>query len=156
MGRRNKGMHVNYGAFKDLLQAIEKAEGNVDIAAKRLTREAMHISFDELTNAVQKAQVPDRIKKKIDKRMEAKSGRYAYQVGWRMGNYNPKNPNDSYLAVFLNYGTVRRETKDGKDRGKLEAKNFILKAKKAQKKRIEKLVKDTYDDIINNVRRGLK
>ena len=88
----------------------------------------------------------------IKAEVKGKDGVYSAKVGWDLGGYDPKNLSSGYKAIFNNYGTVRRQTRNGQDRGQIEGKQFIAKSKKQAKNRIKK----SQEEIIKKVMEDLE
>lgn len=159
MARGGIRLNVN---FAPLLEEIQRAGGNIDQAAAKVAKESTKIVRDALVSECQASGVPQSLINQI--KAETKhdgANRYDCEIGWKKGEYNPKNPSAGYVAAFLNYGTARRTVKlenarvringkwhtIGTNRGALVAKGFIKRAKdKAKpqlKKAQEKMLKET-------------
>lgn len=123
--------------FDEMLRKIEKANGNVDAAAKKCMDKSAQIMQDELKSQMQAADLQNTMSRLISRmpspRVENDHGLWTATVGYEKGAYDPKNPSDAYEVIFINYGTPRR-TKHGK----VQARGFIAKAKKKAKSKIKK------------------
>lgn len=134
--------------FDKLMKEIEKASGNVDSATKKCMQKGAEILQDEMKSKMQNAGVDSGLISRMPSaEVESDFGRFTARVGYKKGAYNPKNPSDGYKAVFLNYGTPNR-----KKHGKVKARGFIGKAKSAARRKIQKEMENTRDEIL----RGLK
>ncbi|MBQ2348087.1 MAG: hypothetical protein II388_06945 [Clostridia bacterium] len=154
MGRAKSGISVKLEGFEEYLQKLEKAGKDVDTAAQNAVRKSASIAEQELRAAANAAQVPSSITKDIRTKYESNFGKYSAEVGWEKGNYNSDKPSSAYKAIFLNFGTVRRQTKAGKNRGQIanpeKSKRFITvakrkassKIKQAQKEQLEKALEE--------------
>ncbi|MBP3573215.1 MAG: HK97 gp10 family phage protein [Prevotella sp.] len=146
------GIKLNLKGFEKMLSQIQDAGRNADPAARRAVNESARIVEDELRTQCQAAGVPDDITREIKTTTSTEGdGRYSAKVGWKLGNYDPRNPSTGYKAIFLNYGTVRRQTRRGKNRGEIRkpARNqqFIFSAKKKAQSKVRKLQKQMLEEI---------
>lgn len=135
-------LKIKINGFEKMLEHIQEAGKDVDTAAAQAIKDSASIVETELKASCAASNVPDSITREIRKKTSASAGTYSAEVGWELGAYNPKNPSTGYKAIFLNYGTVRRQTAQGKNRGAIEKKpptqQFIVRAKKAAKPKIRK------------------
>lgn len=146
MGSNSKAVLTLQG-FDELLKQIEKAGGSIDSAAVKATEKSADVVAAELKAQAQAADVPGSVIDEITREpvtMENNIIRGA--VGWKLGNYDPRNLSKGYKAVFLNYGAVR------KNRGTIKARGFILAAKKASKKKVKAMQQEAFEEIL----KGLK
>ena len=156
---------MNLTGFKELLEQIEKAGGNVDNATMRAVQESAQVVESELRNACNAAGVPSSVTSEITTEVTQSGNRTSAKVGWSMGNYDPKNPSAGYKAVFLNYGTPKRTVKKdhihheltggfvtlGKDRGQIAPRGFIGAAKKASGKKVKKKQEELLQEILKGL-----
>ena len=134
--------------FEELLKEVEKAQGNVDKAAEKCAEKGADILQDEMKSKMENAGVDSGLISRMPSpQVENDFGEYTARVGYKKGEYNPKNLSDGYKAVFINYGTPRR-TKHGQ----VKARGFIDKAKSAARRKIQKEMEKTRNEIL----RGLK
>ena len=82
---------------------------------------------------------------------DSSGNRFAVVVGWKMPNYDPNDPADVYKVIFLNYGTPRREKSTGANRGSIDGRGFIGKARKKSVKPI----KAAQEELLNKILKGL-
>lgn len=142
--------------FDELLKKIEKAGGDVDTATENAMRQSANTMQRELKDQMQDANVSKRL---IDNmppfEIEKDYGRITARVGYRKGAYDPLNPSDGYLVVFMNYGTPYR-TKHGKIKditeGGIIKLGFIDRAKKKAKPKIRK----QQEEVLNKIFARLK
>ena len=133
--------------FDNLLEQIQKAGGSIDQAADSCLRQSAQIMQSELKAQMQAAGVDgDLINSMPPPQIEIKGNRYSAAVGYKKGNFDPRNPSDGYKAIFLNYGTPRR-TKHGK----VAARGFIQKAKKKASPQIKKAQREALEKILERV-----
>jgi len=133
--------------FDDLLSKIEKAGGSIDSAAQKCLKKSADIMHDELKKQMQTANVDDGLINNMPPpEIEANGNRYTARVGYKKGNYDPKNLSDGYKVVFANYGTPHRSK-----HGKQPAKGFIQKAKKKANTQIKKEQEKTLNEILGGL-----
>lgn len=136
------GIQINLKGFEKMLEQLKEAERGVDKATAAAIEESAKIVETELLSAAADRNVPSDITSKIRIHTSNEGDRYKAEVGWDMGNYDPKNPSAGYKAIFLNYGTVRRRTAKGYNRGEIPKKasdqQFIHAAKKAARPKVRK------------------
>ena len=153
--------------FKKLLEDIKDAGGDVELAAMKTAVKCAEAMHEELVSECNASGVPSNVSGEIQHNVNATSGGNVYEIeaGWKMGDYNPKNPSAGYKAVFLNYGTARRTTKArvvhqniggnwvtlGTDRGAITARGFIGRAKKSAGKRVKKIQKEALQEMLKEL-----
>ena len=149
-GKGGIGVSVNFG---NLLAKIEKAGGDVEAATWDAARKGAKVLYDQMQAECAASGVPASISDAITMQAErSQSGnRYACKVGWRMGEYDPKNPSVAYKAIFLNYGTPRRATEGGANRGYIDGKGFMGRAKKKARPKVKRIQEDTLRGIIEEL-----
>ena len=154
--------------FDKLLEQIKRAEGDVEKATWEAARKGAKVMYDELVKECNASGVPSSVSNAISFSAERDDtgNRYACSIGWKMGEYNPKNPSAGFKAAFINYGTPRRSVKAenarvrvngewrtiGTDRGYMDGKRFIGRAKKKARPKIKK----EQEEVLKEVLRGLK
>lgn len=162
----SSGIKLNLNGFKKMLEEIQAAGGDVESAAEETLNECAKVVETELHSACNAAGVPSSVSSEIGVQKGKSGNRFSAKVGWKMGNYDPKNLSAGYKAVFRNYGTVRRKVKDtgehapvggswktlGTDRGAVTGAGFISKAKEASAPKVRKIQKQKLDEIL----KGLK
>lgn len=150
------GIKINLKGFDKVLENIKTAGGDVDQAAERALTASAKIVETELRKEATAKGVPIDVTKEIRTRTSESGDRYEAEVGWSMDGYNPQKPSAGYKAVFLNYGTVRRTTRKGYNRGEIHKPSrsgqFIYTAKRKSQKK----VKEAQAKILERVMRDLK
>lgn len=150
-----KGISLSLKGFDKLLSQLKEAGEDVDAEAARLIKEDAAIVDTELKAACKASNVPNDIINEITKTVQSSLNVYSAEVGWKLGNYDPKNPSAGYKAIFLNYGTVRRHTAKGYDRGEIPkkptAQQFIAQAKRKAKTKISKRHKEMLKKMLGEV-----
>lgn len=153
--------------FEGMLEAIKDAGGDIEQAAMKTATKCAEAMRDELVSECNASDVSASVSGAIEHRVNATSGGNMYEVeaGWKLGDYDPKNPSPGYEAVFLNYGTARRTTKTravhqniggkwvtlGTDRGKITARGFIGRAKKNASKKVKKIQKEALKEMLREL-----
>lgn len=129
--------------FEELLEKVQKAEGNIKEVTTKMANESVDIICDELKSAAIAAGVPSSVTDEITKEKASWHGnRCEAGAGWKLGSFNPDNPSQGYKAIFLNYGTPRRSK-----HGQVQGRFFIKKAKTASKKKVKKAQENALKEI---------
>lgn len=164
---RGKGGIAVSVNFMPLLEKIQKAQGDVEKATWEAARKGAKVMRDELVAECNASGVPQSISGAITFQAERDSAgnRYACKVGWRVPEYDPKNPSIAHKAIFLNYGTPKRFTKKevvvsingkmhslGTDRGRIDGKGFIGRAKKKARPKIKKAQEEALREILEGLK----
>lgn len=143
-------LRVQLTGFDEMLKNIEKAGGSVNKAVDECVKKSANIIDTELRNQMikSKADSPDHsLVKDMDKPEISWEGNTCYaKVGYKLGNYNPKNLSSGFKALFLNYGTPRRKPSQERPR------KYINKAKT----KANPLVKKEQEDTLNKILEDLK
>lgn len=145
------GISIKLDGFEEMLERIEKASGKADKAARQVAKKSAEIVEAELKAECTRQNIPDSIINAITTEIENSATTVSAQVGWKLGSYDPKKPAIGYLAVFLNYGSEKRTTKRGSNRGRLVGKKFIATAKKKASKKVKALQQQMLDDIMKEL-----
>lgn len=133
--------------FDDLLEQIQKAGGSIDRSVDSCLRQSAQIMQKELKSQMQAADVDsDLIDAMPPPTITADGNSYRAEVGYKKGNYDPRNLSDGHKVVFLNYGTPRRSM-----HGKVAARGFIDKAKKKARPQIKRAQQATLENILGRV-----
>lgn len=149
------GISINLKGFDKMLQNIQAANGDVDRAAQKATTTSAHIVDAELRAAAAASGVPNDLISQIRTHTSKASDKYEAEVGWQLNGYDPTNPSAGYKAIFLNYGTVRRQTRKGYNRGAItkppRTKQFIYTAKKNAAKKVKAAQKEIYEKVMRDL-----
>lgn len=140
------GIKLNLKGFEKKLAELQAAGKDVDRAAQSAIRESAQIVETELRTQAKASGVPDDVTAEIGRSISVTRGIYDAEVGWTLGSYNPRNPSAGYKAIFLNYGTVRRATRRGYNRGAIQKQpqegQFIYRAKKNARRKVTKVQRE--------------
>ena len=142
---------IKLDGFEEMLERIEKASGKADKAARQVIKKSAEIVEAELKAECTRQNLPDSIINAITTEIENDGGRISAKVGWKLGSYDPKKPAIGYLAIFLNYGSERRATKSGQNRGRLINKKFMATAKKKASKKVKALQQQMLEEIMKEL-----
>ena len=139
---------IKLEGFDELLEQIEKAEGDVDRAANSALSASAEIMESELRAQLNAATESNLAQRMPRFKIKHVGNSYRAEVGFQSTPYNPRDPSDYHKAVFLNYGTPFR-SKHGKE----EARGFITKAKRRARPKIKKAQKEALDKIIQRLKK---
>lgn len=142
---------IKLDGFEEMLERIEKASGEAEKVARQVIKKSAEIVESELKAECTRQNLPDSIINAITTEIENDGGRISAKVGWKLGSYDPRKPAIGYLAIFLNYGSERRATKGGQNRGRLINKKFMATAKKKANKKVKALQQQMLDDIMKEL-----
>lgn len=145
------GISIKLDGFEEMLERIEKASGKADKVARQVVKKSAEIVEAELKAECTRQNIPDSIINAITTEIENSATTASAQVGWKLGSYDSKKPTIGYLAVFLNYGSEKRTTKRGSNRGRLVGKKFIATAKKKASKKVKALQKQMLEEIMKEL-----
>lgn len=135
--------------FENLLSEIEKAGGSIQRATESAMKQSAQIMEQELKSQMQSAGVPGHLISEMPApEIETNANRVTARVGYKKGAYDPENPSDGYLVVFLNYGTPERT-----QHGKVVGRGFIKKARNAARPKIKKAQREVFEKIIGRLQK---
>lgn len=151
------GIKINLKGFDTMLENIKNAGGDVNQAAERALTASAKIVENELRSEAAAKGVPIDITSEIRTRTSESGDRYEAEVGWNMDGYNPQEPSAGYKAVFLNYGTVRRQTRKGYNRGEIHkpsrAGQFIYTAKRKSQKKVKEAQQKILERVMGDLQK---
>ena len=155
--------------FTKMLDDIKAAGGDIEKAAKKVASECADVMADELRGECNASGVPASITREIESGVNVTSGGNVYEVevGWKKGEYDPKNPSAAYKAIFLNYGTPKERKVEkshqhlningewvtfSKSRGVIRPRGFIDRARKGAKKKVKKVQRDALNEMLKELK----
>ena len=149
------GIHIDLKGFEKQLAELNKKSEEIDKIASKAIKDSAKIVEAELKAEAVASAVPDSIINEMHTKVSNKDDRYTADIGWELGSYSSQNPSVGYIAMFLNYGAVRggsenRKTRRGQNRGKLQARQFIERAKKTAKPKVKRQVKKIIEEVSEN------
>ena len=133
---------ITLNGFDELLKNIEDAGGSIQKAVDNGVRKGAQIQDTELKAQMRKSHVKSGLINRMPPpAIEWVGDTCTARVGYKMGDYNPKELSDGYKVAFLNYGTPR-----------ISPREFISAAKKKAKPQIKK----AQEEVLNKVLARLK
>lgn len=157
---KNKSV-IQLTGFEQFLEALQEAGAKMENEGRKCFEKCAENVYDELYKKAEQAGLDDRLLEQIhEEYVENESANiWRYEVGWKKQKPSTSNPlPDTYKVMFYNYGTPKRVTKAGYNRGKEEAHpkgshGFIKKAKLAVANKNRKLQKETLTKILENLKK---
>lgn len=157
---KNKSM-LQLTGFENFLEDLQNAGAKLDVEGRKCFEKCAETLYDELYKKADSAGLDNGLLEKIEERFieEGSANVWHYEVGWKKQKPSTTNPlPDTYKVMFYNYGTPRRETKAGYNRGKEDthpkgSHGFIKKAKLAAARRNKTLQKQTLEKILREVKK---
>lgn len=145
--------------FDEFLEELEKAGAKMDTEGRKCFEKCAENLYDELYAKASSAGLDNRLLEQLEEEFIEVSSKnvWYYECGWK--KQKPKvNPlPDTYKVMFYNYGTPKRTTRSGANRGTESAHpvgshGFIKKAKLAVRNKNKKLQKETLNRIIGGLK----
>lgn len=150
------GIKINLKGFERMLEDLQAAGGRADRVTAETMQESARTVETALRDEARASGVPDSITSEIRTKTTSGGNRYGAQVGWQLDTYDPRNPSAGYKAIFLNYGTVRRTTRSGKNRGAIPKRattqQFIYTSKKKARPKVRKLQKEAIQKALEGLK----
>ncbi len=153
--------------FEELIDKIKKADGNINGAIMKAAKQGAQAYKTTLVNECNSSGVPANVIEAIKTECKSNSSgdKAKAVVGWRLDVYDKEKPSEGYKALFLNYGTPHRFTKEGgqrvqingkwvtlgTDRGHVDGRGFITRAKKKAKSKIKRAQEDALKEILKGL-----
>lgn len=151
-------VRLTLSGFDKYLDELRKAGANVQKVTEDTLLESAEIFKKELVKNVNASPMSNDTKDRMNEDMiepriiHSSDQIVVAETGYKMGDYNPKDLSGGFIAQFNEYGTVRRKTRKGANRGSLEELEFTRRAHKASNPKIKKLQKS----ILTEALKGLK
>lgn len=147
---RGSKVKLTFKGFDLLLEQINEANGDVTAA----TEKALKASADMLTQEIRAGAQQRKLGTStlINPTPVWSGNKCSVEVGYNLGSYDSSNPSEGYKALFKEYGTAKRKTSKGANRGEITANPFIRPAVDNNKSRIKKEQQAALDEIL----KGLK
>lgn len=144
--RKRNQILTLYG-FSEWVEKIQQAvDVNIDEVTEKCFEQCSEIVTEELDKKMTAKNVPQSLKSKVTSMKEHEGNYYVFSHGW-----TKRDPASFAKVCYLNYGTPKRFTKDGKYRGKIDARGFITNAKRAAAQRCKKAQKDALNEIMQGI-----
>lgn len=130
--KQKRGQMVTIHGFEEMAETLAQLE-------KRGVDEVTEKLFDESCDIVKNA-MDTYARQSIPADLAAKQTSFKVKRGnvfmFAYGFDRNKNPDDFLKACYLNYGTPRRATAKGANRGEIKARGFISNAKRSAAQKI--------------------
>ena len=127
--------------LEEMLEKLQAAGKDVDSAAKKCITESAKIVEKEYVAQMRASNVDQGLIDRMDPiRYETGNNTYAAKIGYKTGNYNPKDLTDGFKAIFINYGTPR-----------ISPREFIAHMKKKAYPQVKKKQKEIFDEIMGDL-----
>ena len=140
--------------FDEMLEKIQRAQGKIEQAAEKGLKagaEALTRQYED--EAKKSGASADEINALVKSPKVTKSGNiFSVDAGFKLGTYNANNPSGGYIAMFRNYGTIKRQTKAGANRGAVSAAGFIQRAEKRASSKVKKAEKQALQEILEDLK----
>lgn len=140
--------------FDTLLEDIQRAQGNIEQATEKGLRAGAEVLTRQYEDEAKKSGASsEELNALVKSPKPNRSGnRFSVDCGFKLGTYNSNNPSGGYLAMFRNYGTVKRTTKTGANRGSIQETGFIQRAERRASAKIKKAEKETLQEILKDLK----
>lgn len=157
---KNKSI-LQLQGFESFLERLQEAGVAMETEGRKCFEECSENLYDELYLKAQKAGLDNRLlEQMIHEEIENPNANiWRAEVGWKKQKPTAENPlPDTYKVMFYNYGTPKRATKSGANRGQEDAHpvgshGFIKKAKLAARNKNKKLQEATLEKILGELKK---
>lgn len=161
MRQFNNKSIIKLQGFENFLERLQEAGVAMEVEGRKCFEKCAENLYDELYSKAEKAGLDNRLLEQIHEEFieNQNANIWRYEVGWKKQKPTETNPlPDTYKVMFYNYGTPKRTTKSGANRGEESAHpvgshGFIKKAKLAVRNRNKKLQEETYQKIIEGLKK---
>lgn len=134
-------IQLNLEGFDELLKKIEASGKAANRAVDSCMKQSAQIQQKELKAQMRKSKVSNALTNRMPSpEIEWMGNVCIARVGYKKGEYNPKDLSDGYEAVFINYGTPR-----------IKPRGFIKAAKNKAKPQIKKAQEETLHKILERL-----
>ena len=152
---RNHDLTLKIEGFDEMIKKLQKAGRDVDIEVEKCFSKCAKTVTDTLVEKARGAGLAESLVNKIEREKWHKFGVFHFSVGWKKVKPSVGNPlPDVYIVMFFNYGTPRRTTKDGENRGEIKGRRFIKKAKMSAWNKVKKIQRDFIAQTMNDLKDG--
>ena len=140
--------------FDDYISKLRKADASVQKVSEKILLDSARMYHGELISQVNASPMSQETKDAMMDDIIEPWIRYSSdyivvaETGFRIGKLNPKNLSGGYIALFNEYGTGKRKTRNGKNRGSLEEMEFTRRAHKIVDPRIRKTQKKMLEEAL--------
>lgn len=142
--KRGRTMLTIHG-FEEMAEILTQLEKRgVNATTEKLFDECCEIIRTSM-DTYAKNSIPDSLSSKQTEWKVKRGNRFMYAYGFD----KTKNPEEFLKACYLNYGTPRRHTKRGEDRGKVEPRGFISNGKRSAAQKINARKKTMMKELLS-------
>lgn len=140
--------------FDKLLEDIQRAHGSIEKATEKGLKAGAEVLTRQYEDEAKKSgATQDELAALVKSPKPERSGnRFTVDTGFKLGSYNSENPSGGYLAMFRNYGTVKRTTKSGANRGEISATGFIQRAEERASAKVKKAERQALEEILKDLK----
>lgn len=149
------GAKLTLKGFDEYISKLRKAGANIQKVSERVLLDSARTFHGELIQQVNASPMSQDTKDAMMDDIIEPWIRYSSdyvvvaEVGFEMGEkIDPKNLSGGYIALFNEYGTHRRKTRKGANRGSLEEMEFTRRAHKVVDPRIRKTQKKMLEEAL--------
>lgn len=150
-GYRNHNTMLQLEGFDELITKLQQAGREVDFECEKMFSECCKVTTDTLVERARAANLDEDLLKKMIRKKWHRYNVFHFEVGWEKPHKGKPLP-DAYKVMFINYGTPYRQTRKGEDRGRIEGRGFIGKAKKSAKYKVKRLQKKFLEDVLKDLK----
>lgn len=134
-------LKLNIDGFDELIQKLQESNKNVKEIIHKVSTEGKQIVEEEYKNQMRLKNVDSGLISRMDpSSIETDGSITTVEVGYKKGQYHPKDISDGYKAIFINYGTPR-----------IKPRNFIKATKKKVKRQLEKKYQKALSEILEEL-----
>lgn len=148
MGARVK---LTLSGFDKLLAEIQDAGGEIKPATERALQSSANLATAKIRSGAEARNLGS--EGIIDPTVKWNGNRASVEVGYKLGAYNSRDLSPGFKALFTEYGTGKRATKKGANRGAVNANPFIRPAVEESKKEIVKAQKVALERVLKGLKK---
>lgn len=142
---------LTFRGFDVLLSEIQAAGGEIKPATERALQSSANLATNKIkSGAIARNLGSDEI---INPTVRWSGNRAMTEVGYELGAYDSRNPSQGYKALFIEYGTGKRKTKQGTNRGSVTANPFIRPAVTEGKKELVKAQQIALERVLKGLKK---
>lgn len=143
--KSKRGQMVTIHGFEEMAEMLERLEKRgVDNATEKVFDECCDI-IEKSIDTYAQASLPAHLASKKSRFKVKQGNTFMFAYGWD----RRKNPEDFLKVCYLNYGTPKRKTQKGYNRGKVKARGFITNAKRSASQQINAKKKNMLKEILS-------
>ena len=152
---------IKLSGFDEFLEALNEAGAKMEVEGRKCFERCAETIYDELYEKGKSAGLQEHLLEQIEEKFVELPNQnvWSYEVGWKKQKPSTNNPlPDTYKVMFYNYGTPKRKTKKGYNRGAEEShpigsSGFIKKAKLAAVRKNKKIQQEALSKILEGLKK---